>query len=249
MNRPLRKGIAVLALATLVGGQVGGGAVAWADQREHDDHDTVTPIKHVIVIIGENRTFDNLYGTYVPRHGQHVLNLLSQGIVRFCGTNTGQDVPDTSATGDNHWGEVYCLRDGTIANAALTTTSTQTISSVSYSVLTGTVPEYQALVMGNREFAMMDNLAYQPARGFWVMNEDGEGPTYATKRNNDIWACLDDGEDADKLSDACVKLMTLNDLTAESTGGVFDATGTRYFVSIQHNLTGHGIILEVNGWL
>jgi len=82
MNSPLRKGIAMLALVTLVGGQVGGGAVAWADQREHDNHDTVTPIKHVIVIIGENRTFDNLYGTYVPRHGQHVLNLLSQGIVR-----------------------------------------------------------------------------------------------------------------------------------------------------------------------
>jgi len=81
MNGPFKRGIAVLALATLVGGQVGG-SVAFADQRDHDDHDTLTPIKHVIVIIGENRTFDNLYGTYVPRHGQRVLNLLSQGIVR-----------------------------------------------------------------------------------------------------------------------------------------------------------------------
>src|SRR5262249_29208513 len=43
---------------------------------------TATPIKHVIVIIGENRTFDNVYGTYVPRHEQHVSNLLSKGIVR-----------------------------------------------------------------------------------------------------------------------------------------------------------------------
>src|SRR5262249_11889874 len=85
MNRPLRKGIALLSLATLVGGQVGG-SVAFADQRDHDDHGTVTPIKHVIVIIGENRTFDNLYGTYVPRHGQQVSNLLSQGIVRPDGT-------------------------------------------------------------------------------------------------------------------------------------------------------------------
>ncbi len=72
-------------------------------------------------------------------------------------------------------------------------------------------------MLGNRDFAMMDNLAYHPKRGYFVMNEDGEGPTCAAKRNNDIWACLDDGEDADKTSDACVKLMSLNDLTAEST--------------------------------
>lgn len=190
-----------------------------------------------------------LTGYYRPEDAEFDGKEFSLGNVRFCGTNTGQDVPDTTSTGDNHWGEVYCLRDGTFTSAALPSTSTQTISGVSYTVLTGTVPEYQALVYGNRDFAMMDNIAYHPRRGFWVLNEDGEGPTYATKRNNDIWGCLDDGADADKLSDACVKLMTLNDLTAESTGGVFDATGTRYFVSIQHNVTNHGIILEVNGWL
>ncbi|HEY2432570.1 MAG TPA: alkaline phosphatase family protein [Vicinamibacterales bacterium] len=49
--------------------------------RDHDGGRTATPIKHVIVIIGENRTFDNVYGTYVPRPGQHVANLLSRGIV------------------------------------------------------------------------------------------------------------------------------------------------------------------------
>ena len=27
---------------------------------------TSTPIKHVIVLIGENRTFDHLFATYVP---------------------------------------------------------------------------------------------------------------------------------------------------------------------------------------
>jgi phospholipase C len=47
---------------------------------------TATPIKHVIVVIGENRTFDNLYGAYVPKRGQHVWNLLSQGIVNANGT-------------------------------------------------------------------------------------------------------------------------------------------------------------------
>src|SRR5215470_15862806 len=81
MKMPLKRGIAVATLAALLSGPIGGG-VALADAPEHDRRDTVTPIKHVIVIIGENRTFDNLYGTYVPRPGQHVLNLLSQGIVK-----------------------------------------------------------------------------------------------------------------------------------------------------------------------
>ena len=40
-----------------------------------------SPIQHVIVIIGENRSFDHVYGTYVPPAGQTVSNLLSKGIV------------------------------------------------------------------------------------------------------------------------------------------------------------------------
>ena len=39
------------------------------------------PIKHVIVIVGENRTFDHIFATYQPPHGGHVDNLLSKGIV------------------------------------------------------------------------------------------------------------------------------------------------------------------------
>jgi hypothetical protein len=173
---------------------------------------------------------------------------LSLGIVRFCGTNTGQDVPATTANGDNHWGEVYCVRDGTVTTAAQISTSTQTVSGVSYTINNATVPEYQPLILGTLDFAMMDNIAYQPGKGNWVLNEDGEGPTYSTPRNNDIFSCLDDGADVDTLSDACIKVMSLNDLTAESTGGVFDATGKKYYFSVQHNKTGHGIILEVSGW-
>jgi secreted PhoX family phosphatase len=64
---------------------------------------------------------------------------------------------------------------------------------------------------------------------------------------------LPDGADADSLSDGCIRIGTLNDWAsndegAEWTGGVFDATGTRLFVSVQHNVTGHGIVLEVTGW-
>ena len=40
-----------------------------------------TPIQHVIVVVGENHTFDNVFGVYRPADGQFVLNLLSQGIV------------------------------------------------------------------------------------------------------------------------------------------------------------------------
>src|SRR5215467_1458948 len=59
---------------------------AVANDEHKNDRDTVTPIKHVIVLIGENRTFDNVYGTYVPRHGQSIWNLRSKGIVKTDGS-------------------------------------------------------------------------------------------------------------------------------------------------------------------
>jgi phospholipase C len=46
------------------------------------DSATLTPIKHAIIIIGENRTFDHIFATYKPvNKGEKVLNLLSEGIV------------------------------------------------------------------------------------------------------------------------------------------------------------------------
>ena len=49
-------------------------------------HKTQTPIQHVIVIIGENRTFDHVFATYKPSQGESVWNLLSKGIVNEDGT-------------------------------------------------------------------------------------------------------------------------------------------------------------------
>jgi phospholipase C len=47
---------------------------------------TTTPIKHVIIVIGENRSFDNLFATYTPADPtQHVWNLLSRNIVTVTG--------------------------------------------------------------------------------------------------------------------------------------------------------------------
>ena len=48
-------------------------------------HIAKTPIKHLIVIVGENRSFDHLFATYRPRNGQ-VVNLLSEGIINADGT-------------------------------------------------------------------------------------------------------------------------------------------------------------------
>jgi phospholipase C len=53
---------------------------------ESRDNDTSSPIKHVIVIIGENRSFDHVFATYVPKKGETVWNLLSEGIVKADGT-------------------------------------------------------------------------------------------------------------------------------------------------------------------
>lgn len=50
--------------------------------RDHAGNGTATPIKHVIVIIGENRSFDHVFATYKPRKlGETVWNLLSRGII------------------------------------------------------------------------------------------------------------------------------------------------------------------------
>jgi hypothetical protein len=173
---------------------------------------------------------NKLTGYYRPEDLAFDGAALEAGNVRWCGNNTGNEGTDHT------WGETICLTDGTVAQAAANAVS----------------PEVQYLVVGSSDFAMMDNIAYRPGRGNWVIHEDGDIGT--THKNNDLWDCLDDGADADTLSDGCIRIGTLNDLTAnngegaEWTGGVFDATGTRFFVSVQHNVSGRGVILEVTGW-
>lgn len=165
-----------------------------------------------------------LTGYYRPEDADVDLAALTRGDVRFCANNTGNE------SDDRNWGETICVTDGTLAQATGNTAT----------------PEVQYLVIGYPDFAMMDNIAYQPGRGNWIVHEDGDGPEVG--RNNDLWSCLDDGADANRLSDGCVRIGTLNDLNAEWTGGFFDKSGKRFFVSIQHNVTGHGVVLEVTGW-
>jgi phospholipase C len=83
-TKALRTGIVSTAIFQLaIGGAFANGQTTTPPSR---DNDTATPIKHVIVIIGENRTFDHIFATYVPKKGETVNNLLSEGIVNADGT-------------------------------------------------------------------------------------------------------------------------------------------------------------------
>ena len=62
-----------------------GGPLAGSLQAQETPK-TRTPIKHVIVLIGENRTFDHIFATYVPKSHDSVKNLLSEGIINADGT-------------------------------------------------------------------------------------------------------------------------------------------------------------------
>lgn len=166
----------------------------------------------------------HLTGYYRPEDSEIDPAALADGKVRFCGNNTGNEATD------HDWGETICITDGTLTQALANTA----------------VPEVQFLVLGSADFAMMDNIAYDAKHGNFIINEDGDGAEFG--RNNDIWSCLDDGDDADDQSDGCLRVATLNDLTAESTGGLMDKYGDHYYVSIQHNVTGHGVVLDITGW-
>ncbi len=62
------------------------GVPVFAYQEPPEASPTTSPIKHVIVIIGENRTFDHVFATYTPKKGQTVSNLLSKHIVNADGS-------------------------------------------------------------------------------------------------------------------------------------------------------------------
>jgi phospholipase C len=77
----LRVGVAAAALGAFTAN-----AGATDPDKTVDRISTTTPIKHVIVVIAENSSFDHSFGTYQPRNGQRIHNLLSTGIVNADGT-------------------------------------------------------------------------------------------------------------------------------------------------------------------
>ena len=89
-RRQYRGGLIRSAVVSALTASLAGQAAHAADERmggsHENDHKTASPIKHVIVIVGENRTFDHVFATYQPRRGEHVENLLSKGIVNIDGS-------------------------------------------------------------------------------------------------------------------------------------------------------------------
>ena len=84
---PLSKSICATALAFSMLAYVPAGYGNDEPDKAVDRIRTATPIKHVIIIVGENRSFDHLYATYVPKNkSERVLNLLSEGIVNADGS-------------------------------------------------------------------------------------------------------------------------------------------------------------------
>jgi phospholipase C len=79
----LRIGLTSLALFQF---SLGGPLASTAQAQTDNDNKTTSPIKHVIIIIGENRSYDHVFATYVPKAGQTTFNLLSEGIVKADGT-------------------------------------------------------------------------------------------------------------------------------------------------------------------
>jgi phospholipase C len=65
---------------------LGGPLAVSLQAKEKEGTHTKSPIKHVIVLIGENRTFDHVFATYVPKSHDSVSNLLSKRIIKADGT-------------------------------------------------------------------------------------------------------------------------------------------------------------------
>src|SRR6202023_727125 len=85
LRRQLVVGGSLTALAMACLG--GAGAFAADPDKAIDRIHTATPIKHVLIIVGENRGFDHLYATYVPKNrDERVLNLLSERIINADGS-------------------------------------------------------------------------------------------------------------------------------------------------------------------
>ena len=82
-SRNLRAGLAFLAAFNYI---FVGPLVSATQAAPNPDWITRTPIKHTIVIIGENRTFDHIFATYQPKPGETIDNLLSKHIVKSDGT-------------------------------------------------------------------------------------------------------------------------------------------------------------------
>lgn len=83
MRMNQRPVLSALALSIALMGSI---QTSYASQNTSHKMKPRTPIEHVIVIVGENHTFDNLYGGYRPKMGRSIDNLLAKGIIKADGS-------------------------------------------------------------------------------------------------------------------------------------------------------------------
>jgi secreted PhoX family phosphatase len=81
-------------------------------------------------------------------------------------------------------------------------------------------------VEGDDEMNSHDNLEIQPVTSNVYIIEDNDF--------GDIWACLPDGDDRDRATDGCVRMLSINSTAAEPTGFIFDGTGKVAYYIVQH---------------
>lgn len=178
-------------------------------------------------------------GYYRPEDMDRDPIAAKNGVVRNCWANTGRMTNGLNSAIENghNYGEILCLTD--TAETAATT---------------GFAPIVTQFVNGDRDMNHFDNMAFQPYTGNLVLLEDSEvkvlnaDGTVKELRGNDIWTCLPDGNDRDVQSDGCIRIASVRDTNAESTGVIFDASGQRAYVNIQHRATGQGALLRIEGF-
>ena len=118
---------------------------------------------------------------------------------------------NTGNEGAEHYGEIMCAVDTDPLNL----------------VNDGTGTIVNRFVEGDAEFTSVDSLEIHPVTGDIYGIED--------HANGDIWACLKDGADRDIKTDGCIRLLSVKDQSAEPTGFIFSADGTKAYLSIQHS--------------
>lgn len=181
----------------------------------------------------------HLTGYYRPEDMDRDPIAQASGIVRVCWANTGRMTNGLNSAIENgyNYGEVACMVDTTDAG-----------------VPTGASPIVERLVVGDRDANHFDNVGFQPVTGNLAVLEDGEvevlnaDGSLNSLRGNDVWLCLPDGKDRNVQSDGCIRIMSLKDTDSEPTGWIFDGTGRKAYVNLQHRATGKGALLEISGF-
>ena len=189
--------------------------------------------------LGNAQNVLGLTGYYRPEDMERDPIAAKNGLVRNCWANTGRMTNGLNSAIENghNYGEIMCLTD-----------TAETVAT------TGFAPIVTQFINGDRDMNHFDNVAFQPYTGNLVTLEDGgvrvlnADGTLKELRGNDIWMCLPDGKDRDVQSDGCVRILSVKDTDAESTGFIFDASGKNAYVNIQHRSTGQGALLRLEGF-